>query len=43
MESSIDLGAATATFWAPIAAGWCLYGLIDRRYFERGTIEQSDH
>jgi uncharacterized protein (TIRG00374 family) len=21
----------TATFWIPIAAGWCLYGLVDRR------------
>jgi hypothetical protein len=47
MNSKSALGAVlifrTATFWAPIAAGWCLYGLIDRRYFERGTIEQSDH
>jgi uncharacterized membrane protein YbhN (UPF0104 family) len=35
MSSKSALGAVlifrTATFWVPIAAGWCLYGLIDRR------------
>jgi uncharacterized protein (TIRG00374 family) len=35
MSSRSALGAVlifrTATFWVPIALGWCLYGLIDRR------------
>jgi uncharacterized protein (TIRG00374 family) len=35
LNSRSALGAVlifrTATFWIPIAAGWCLYGLVDRR------------
>jgi hypothetical protein len=35
LNSKSALGAVlifrTATFWMPIAAGWCLYGLVDRR------------
>ena len=35
LTSKSALGAVlifrTATFWTPIAAGWCLYGLVDRR------------
>lgn len=35
LSSKSALGAVlifrTATFWIPIAAGWCLYGLVDRR------------
>jgi hypothetical protein len=35
LNSKSALGAVlifrTATFWTPIAAGWCLYGLVDRR------------
>jgi hypothetical protein len=35
MSSKSALGAVlifrTATFWVPIAAGWCVYWLVDRR------------
>jgi uncharacterized membrane protein YbhN (UPF0104 family) len=43
MSSKSALGAVlifrTATFWVPIAAGWCLYWLVDRSI--RGPREES--
>jgi uncharacterized protein (TIRG00374 family) len=45
MSSKSALGAVlifrTATFWVPIAAGWCLYWLIDRRL--NRSREDSGH
>jgi putative heme transporter len=40
LSSKSALGAVlifrTATFWVPMAAGWLLYGLIDRRAYRPG-------